>query len=71
MMQNVKSRTPEEMLSEALEHLGSALQLLDLAGAPSQIGARLDLVIHEVYCAVAQTSSGCALPQVDWNAEFQ
>lgn len=33
----------DETLARALDHLLSAIQLLDLAGAPSQIAAHVDL----------------------------
>jgi hypothetical protein len=43
----------DEALDEALKLMESALDLLDLAGAPAQIGARLDLAICELRSATA------------------
>jgi hypothetical protein len=59
-------------LLSALEHLRSALGLLDLAGAPAHIGAHVDFAIHELQ------ASGEQLPipspssnQIDTNAAPQ
>jgi hypothetical protein len=41
-----------EMLSEALRAMQSALDLLDRANAPAQIGARLDHAICELQSAM-------------------
>lgn len=38
----------EEKLNEALKHLLSALQLLDDACAPADIGAHLDLALNRL-----------------------
>jgi hypothetical protein len=38
----------ELILADASEHLRSALQLLDLADAPAQIGAQVDLALHQL-----------------------
>jgi hypothetical protein len=44
----------EFLLSGALEHLRSALELLDRASAPGQIGARVDQAISELYVTIAE-----------------
>jgi hypothetical protein len=61
----------EEPLSNALEHLRSALHLLDLAEAPGQMGARIDLTIHELYLFMAQLTAGSGFTQIDRNAGLQ
>ena len=38
----------QDILRDALDHLGIALGLLDLAGAPAQIGAHVDLAAHQL-----------------------
>lgn len=43
----------QRMLWAALNHLHSALDLLDRASAPAQIGARLDGAIHELESLIA------------------
>ena len=65
------SDTRREMMSDALEQLRSALQLLDRAEAPSEIGARIDLAIHELFLALAGMSARGALSHVDRHAEPQ
>lgn len=45
----------QQMLWAALNHLHSALDLLDQASAPAQIGARVDGAIHEVESVVASS----------------
>ena len=59
-----------EQLLLALEHLRTALRLLDQSGAPAQIGAHVDLAIHQLQDAlgidgtqVAQTIETNAEPQ--------
>lgn len=42
-------KSSHEMLAEAAAHLQSALDLLDRAGAPAQIGAHVDLAAHELH----------------------
>ena len=61
----------EDLLPAALEHLQKALQLLDEAGAPAQIGARLDHAMHELYLLIAKMTVGSGLTQIDRNAEPQ
>lgn len=43
----------QQMLRDALKLLQSALELLDRAGAPAQIGAHLDLALHQLGAALA------------------
>jgi hypothetical protein len=38
----------QQMLRDALNHLNSALGLLDLASAPPHIGAHIDLAAHQL-----------------------
>jgi hypothetical protein len=47
-----------QMLSEALEHLGSALRLLDGAQAPAEIGAHIDLAEQQLELTIAEQLSG-------------
>lgn len=60
MQQSSLSR--EEVLVSAADLLRSALELLDTAEAPAQIGAHVDLAIHqlqsELLCAVGNASEG-------------
>ena len=42
------TKTPNEMLSEALEHLRSTVRLLDASGSPPEIGATIDLMAHQI-----------------------
>lgn len=65
------SGTRREMMSDALEQLRSALQLLDGAEAPAEIGAKIDLAIHELFLALAAMSARGALAPVDRHAEPQ
>ena len=60
-----------ELMSDALEQLRSALQLLDDAEAPAEIGAKIDLAIHELYLALAGMSARGPLSHVDRLAEPQ
>jgi hypothetical protein len=55
----------DKRLTEALDQLLSALQLLDSAAAPPQIGAHVDLAIHELHSAVARTMAGPAFTPND------
>jgi len=61
----------QEMMSDALEQLRFALQLLDSAEAPAEIGAKIDLAIHELYLALAAMSARRPLSHVDRHAEPQ
>jgi hypothetical protein len=46
-----------QMLQDALHHFQSGLELLDRAGAPGQIGAHIDLAIHQLCSAMSTPSS--------------
>jgi len=70
-MPNAIPEGREELLSHALEHLRSALQLLDEAQAPSQLGAHVDLAIHELFLVLADLRAGEGLAQIDRNANPQ
>lgn len=48
-----KTETRAGMLNDALRHLRSGLELLDEASAPGQIGANVDLAIHQLTRAIA------------------
>jgi hypothetical protein len=43
-------------LADALKQLTYALELLDAASAPAQIGAHVDLAIQQLYTIVTQPS---------------
>ena len=58
-----------KLLSNALEHLRLALHLLDETDAPAEIGARVDLAIHELYLVIARVSAGQDFTQIDGNAD--
>ena len=47
----------QELLRRAAEQLAAALELLDLASAPPQIGAQLDLVIHHLNAELGREAS--------------
>lgn len=70
-MQGGSNAERQHLLSDALEHLRLALQLLDAADGAPQIGARVDQAIHELYMLIAAQSAGAALSQIDRNAEPQ
>ena len=42
----------QHMLLEARDFLNAALDLLDRAAAPAQIGAHVDLAIHQLECTL-------------------
>jgi len=50
-----KHATPQEQLGRALDHLRSAIALLDEADAPPQIAAHIDLALHQLQLTVAST----------------
>ncbi|HEV2594708.1 MAG TPA: hypothetical protein VGU01_05855 [Sphingomicrobium sp.] len=56
---------------EALSHLESALEILDRAAAPGQIGAHVDLAIHDLSASVDAVPRPGSLDQIDWKAEPQ
>lgn len=47
-----------EQLRSALNHLESALELLDVASAPAQIGAYVDLAINRLQDALPANPEG-------------
>jgi hypothetical protein len=50
-----------QLLAEAARHLRSALDLLDSVAAPAQIGAHVDLAVHQLQaelCSPEQRRSG-------------
>ena len=59
-MDNVAAHDERSLLLEALEQLRSALSLLDDGNAPSQIGAHVDLAIHQLSIALA-SNPACRL----------
>lgn len=46
------ARDKRQILLRALDHLRSALTLLDEADAPGQIGAHIDLALHQLEDAI-------------------
>lgn len=46
------------LLTGALDHLQSALELLDSAAAPAQIGAHVDLALNQLLAEIAN-APGC------------
>lgn len=40
--------SPRQMMSDALDHLQAAIELLDKANAPGQIAAHLDFAFHQL-----------------------
>lgn len=70
-MAKATGNSREEMMFDALEQLRSALMLLDAARAPSEIGAKIDLAIHELFLALADLSARGTLTHVNRNAEPQ
>lgn len=70
-MQDRRPTEQHHIMLEALAHLESALELLDRSFAPAQIGAHVDLAIHDLSAVVAAVPRAGALRQIDWNAEPQ
>ena len=60
-----------EQLLLALEHLNTALQLLDQIGAPPHIGAHVDLAIHQLEGAFQSDGSQIVRQPIETNAEPQ
>ena len=52
-------------LKDALRHLQAGLDLLDRVGAPGQIGAHVDLAIHQLRDAVSNSSGPLAVMDVE------
>jgi hypothetical protein len=57
----------QQLLGEALQHLQSALNLLDRSNAAAHIGAHVDLAVHQLQEAIYSDSRGS--DQTDVNAE--
>jgi hypothetical protein len=55
----------QHMLLEALDLLQAALDLLDRAAAPAQIGAHVDLAIHQLGSAVATEVDAAGAADID------
>ena len=55
---NEPAKGAQQMLAEAAEYLRLALELLDSADAPPQIGAHIDLAINQLE---AQVRAGCGV----------
>lgn len=70
-MRDRRSTEQHHLMLEALSHLESALELLDRASAPGQIGAHVDLAIHDLSAAVDAVPRSGMLDQIDWKAEPQ
>jgi hypothetical protein len=70
-MQDSKRAGQHDMLLEALTNLQSALDLLDRSSAPAQIGAHVDLAIHDLRAAVAAAPRVWPASQIERNAEPQ
>ena len=64
-MQGADVCETRDLLACALEHLRSALELLDKASAPGHIGSRVDHAVHELYTAIAARGSGGRLDHAD------
>ena len=54
----------QQMLLEALDLLNAALDRLDRAAAPAQIGAQVDLAIHQLGSIVAIGTDGGEITSV-------
>jgi hypothetical protein len=61
--------TAEEQLGQALEHLRSAIALLDSSNAPAHIAAHVDLAVHQLQVAIESRFASSCLSQIDTNAE--
>lgn len=70
-MRDRRSTEQHNLMLEALSHLEGALVLLDRAAAPGQIGAHVDLAIHDLSAVVDAAPRVGLLDQIDWNAEPQ
>lgn len=57
-----------ELLAQALDHLRSALDLLDRAALFPQIGAWVDLALHDLFLGLAKISESGQLDQPDRTA---
>ena len=70
-MSAVSSEDRRELMDRALELLRSALDLLDSADAPAQIGARVDHAIQELSLALTSITDTPTPTQINPNAERQ
>lgn len=70
-MRDRRSTEQHHLMLEALSHLESALEILDRAAAPGQIGAHVDLAIHDLSASVDAVPRPGSLDQIDWKAEPQ
>lgn len=70
-MRDRSSSVRHDLMLQALSHLESALELLDRATAPAQIGAHVDLAIHDLSSAVDAVPRAQLVDQIDWKAELQ
>jgi hypothetical protein len=61
----------QQPLSQALEHLRSALELLDEGGAPAHIGAHVDLAANQLELTIAEMSVRSKESQIETNADPQ
>jgi hypothetical protein len=55
-MTNTHPPSDQHMLAEASDHLRSAIDLLDRAGAPGHIAAHADLALNELERVIATTA---------------
>lgn len=54
--ETIMAGAPGQMMSDALDHLQAAIELLDRADAPGQIAAQVDLAFHQLDRLLAQGS---------------
>lgn len=62
-MNDESSGRRQELQSEALQHLLSAIELLDASEAPANIAAHIDLAIHQLQDELAKVSGDGVSPQ--------
>lgn len=70
-MRDRRSTEQHNLMLEALSHLESALELLDRSAAPGQIGAHVDLAIHDLSAVVDAVPRTASFDHIDWKAEPQ
>lgn len=61
-MRTSNSATDVQALWDALEHLRSAIEILDSAGAPAHIAAHVDLAMNQLQEAIPTVPAGAASP---------
>lgn len=59
-MSGTNAEQRHDLMSEALAQLRVALEMLDRAEAPAQIGARVDQAIHELRALLASSPGSSA-----------